>query len=907
MVSNVDQVLCTLQPPAWTAARGARGSSLNEANTRPLPVQSESRLRPTVATVVFLVLFLVGAVPLVGAVTWGRYQQQQAALTILHRDLQMLAQGVSMVGSEYLQDRRRMLTLTRLALERAPSWAPQELQQLLDEEAAATRSMSALYLLESNGTPVVSSSSLSSDRLTARQASRPMDHSKEAYFQEFKETGVIAWSGVHQGRYSGRAEVLVALPVRSESTGEKRVLVGGIDVRGLASVFDGIKREIDLRYVVVDHLGGVVLDSSEGSPLVEDRALAAVFRPTCPQSIEPSVTPDGQSMYAACSQMAVGSHLWAAWVVTPDLGAAARSGALVRFWLGLGGGLLFLGLIATVVAVRVRSYFSRLSRVVTMIDGGELEFQFAPSNAVTPRELLRVRQIGAQMMDRLRRHGETTSRLVGELEEANQQLRPLAAAWAQIGEAVEILDGEGNILFANPACVEMLGEAATEAGARSTIWEGEHAARIEECFARKRRWTGEVDATGPGGRRIQAVTVTPVFEEGRLARVVVIRWDLTDLRAAESVAAHTERLASLGTLAAGLAHEINNPLTYILMNLELLRMAMEDADEPELRDAAQESLAGVGLIRRVVEQMLLLARGDSITDAGETRQMVPLRRLLDSAVMMARARFRGQLQMSIQVEGEPEIWAREAELTQVVVNLVVNAGLAYAEGQGAGPVDVEGGVDPDEPDMVVVRVRDAGAGMTPAELRQAFDPFFTTRAVGQGTGLGLSVARSIVDAHGGSLTAQSAKGVGSVFTVRIPSAPMQPMASAQPSLKTSGSRRLRVLVVDDDLRVAEVIARRLSSHDVTVAIGGLDALDLLDRQVFDAVLSDVMMPDLDGPSLYDELSERWPALQERFAFVTGAPRDSTVARAVKQTGCPVFHKPVPQGVLREWLDGLELD
>ena len=901
------QVLCTLQRPAWTAACGARGLSLNEGTTSPLTPQSVSRVRPTVATLVFLVLFLVGAVPLVGSVTWGRYQQQQAALTILQRDLQMLAQGVSMVGSEYLQDRRRMLTLTRLALERAPSWSPQELQQLLDEEAAATRSMSALYLLETNGTSVFSSSSLSPDRSGTARAHPQVDHSDEPYFREFKETGVIAWSGVRRGQFSGRAEVLVALPVRAESTGEKKVLVGGIDVGGLTTVFDGIKREVDLRYVVMDHLGGVVLDSDGADSAAGNFALEAVFLPTCPQSIEPIETPDGQLMYAACSQMAVGSHLWAAWVITPDLGTAVGSEAIVRFWLGLGGGLLFLGLIATAVAVRVRNYFARLNRIVAMIGDGTFEVQFPQSNAATPQELLRLRQIGAQMMHRLRQHGETTSRLVAELEEANRQLRPLAAAWAQIGEAVEILDSEGNILFANPACVDMLGDAATEPGTRSTIWEDGRSARIEECFARKRRWTGELEDIGQGGRRIQAVTVTPVFEEGRLERVVVIRWDLTDLRAAESVAAHTERLASLGTLAAGLAHEINNPLTYILMNLELLRMAMEKAEEPELKDAAQESLAGVGLIRRVVEQMLLLARGDSVTDAGETRQMVPLRRLLDSAVMIARARFRGQLQMSIQVDGEPEIWVREAELTQVVVNLVVNAGLAYANGQGSGPVDVEGGVDPDDGDVVVVRVRDAGVGMTPAELRQAFDPFFTTRAVGQGTGLGLSVARSIVDAHGGSLTAQSAKGVGSVFTVRLPSTPMPPAASLPAPPKNVSPRRLQVLVVDDDLRVAEVIARRLSSHEVTVAIGGLDALDLLEENAFDAVLSDVMMPDLDGPSLYDELSGRWPHLQERFAFVTGAPRDSTVARAVKQTGRPVFHKPVPQGLLLEWLDSLVMD
>lgn len=162
-----------------------------------------------------------------------------------------------------------------------------------------------------------------------------------------------------------------------------------------------------------------------------------------------------------------------------------------------------------------------------------------------------------------------------------------------------------------------------------------------------------------------------------------------------------------------------------------------------------------------------------------------------------------------------------------------------------------------------------------------------------------------MESHAGSLTAQSAKNVGSVFSVRLPIAPAE--LAPVPEPKPAEPRRLRVLVVDDDQRVAHVIARCLADHDVTVAIGGFEALEFLERKTFDAVLSDVMMPDLDGPSLYEEVSIRWPELVDHFAFVTGAARGSSVARAVQEAGRRVFHKPLQARQLVDWLESLEFD
>ena len=855
---------------------------------------------PGVFIVVFLGLFLLGGLPMVVAVWWGDAQHEAYRQARETRALRSLGSGLSELGLQYLEDRRRMLSLIKIGVEREEHWTAAHLQASFDAELAASPSFSELYLVREDGSPIVYSSA-------AGDQPRPGPSVRETdFWQKHKETQSIAWSGVQEGLTTKLPLVVVAMPVRSTVTGDAGVLVGGIQLKGLARVLQHVDSDEPLRVVVVDHTGEVAVDTSgrlRHDPLTPTQH---PFASDCPDPAPRLTDEFGAELRFACKPMRVGSEMWAVWVMAPRQAADARHDN--TRWQLLGSvlvALLLVGGVALFLAGRARGYFYRLNRMVEDLGSGEFNLTLVTSTRSTPRELRAFRNAARRMTGRLRDTDRQTQRLLKELEEANGRLRPLAAAWAQIGEAVEILDAEGRILFANPACVEALGPDATETGRVSTIWDGDRGVRISDSFKRRKRWTGEVHVEGPMGRRIQAVAASPVFDDDQLERIVVIRWDLTDLRTAESMAAHSERLANLGTLAAGLAHEINNPLTYVTMHLETLQDAVRRSRKPDLVVAAREAREGVSIIQKVVQEILLIARGRDQSGLGEAREAVSIRSLVDSAITLARGRIRGRATVDLQVEGDPRVRVRVTELTQVFVNLLVNAGLAYPESHQQGVVQVRAFVEGDDDPVVAIEVRDKGEGMTVDQLRQAFDPFFTTRRVGEGTGLGLPLARSIVDAHGGTLSAQSAKGVGSVFTVRLP-AETGDVTYTGPMLRLVPARRLRVLVVDDDRRVAQVVARSLSDHDVTIAIGGFEALERLDAGGFDVVLSDVMMPDLDGPGLYEEVALHWPDLAERFAFITGAPRGSAVTRAVKEAGRPVFHKPVQGRVIEAWLATLEL-
>ena len=867
------------------------------------PTDTRARWHPGVGLALFVLLFSVSAVPL-GLLAWWDVSTYEAhAEEQADRRLRDLAHNLSEVTFRYLEDQRRMVTLARLAVEREPAWSQAALQSLFDVEVDAARSLSGLYLVRPDGVAIVHGPSVRSDGSRTHAGT---DYSSQDYFQAHKETDSIAWSPARIGAQSKRPQVMVAMGARSEATGDEAVLVGGIDLAALAAGVLASHPDDAARMLIVDHEGSVVVDSSERLAFGSSAAAPHPFRPSCPPLVEPLVDEEGEPLRTACSQVPLGSNLWAVWVVEPRSAvsgglASARTQSLVALLVVL----LVVGAMALGVSALLRGYFDRLHHYVDRLGEGALDFELPASGPLTPRELVLFRAATRSMLDRMRANDAQSARLVDELEQANRRLRPLAAAWAQIGEAVEILDHEGRILFANPACIEVLGDAATTTGQLSTIWQGERGLRIASAFKRRSRWTGEVTAEGPGGRRLQAVTASPVFEGDQLERVVVIRWDITDLRTAEMMAAHSERLANLGTLAAGLAHEINNPLTYIQMHLKQLQEHVVAQGEQELSRAAAEAVEGANLIQEVVQEILLVARGRDQSGLGADRALVSAQQVIDSAVTLARARLRDRASIAVSVTGAPRMRVRVSELVQVLVNLIMNAGLAYPTGGDRGVVEVHARVEPGpDASVVVIDVRDSGVGMTPQELRQAFDPFYTTRRVGEGSGLGLPLARSIVDAHGGTVSAQSAKGLGSVFTVRLPASRPE-SRSDSPMLRLVSDAPLEVLVVDDDRRVARVIARALSSHRVTVAIGGMAALDELEAGRFDAVLSDVMMPDLDGPGLFEQVAAQWPELTERFAFITGAPRGSAVERAVKEAGRPVFHKPFQAHLIEAWLATIE--
>ncbi|MCA9646297.1 MAG: response regulator, partial [Myxococcales bacterium] len=242
-------------------------------------------------------------------------------------------------------------------------------------------------------------------------------------------------------------------------------------------------------------------------------------------------------------------------------------------------------------------------------------------------------------------------------------------------------------------------------------------------------------------------------------------------------------------------------------------------------------------------------------------------------------------------------------LTQVITNLLLNAAQAIREGEASlNRILVE---TREADDSLFVSVSDTGSGIAPNHVSQLFEPFFTTKGAGEGTGLGLALCADIVHRHGGEISVESAKGKGSRFTIRFPKdtgLKRSPVHSRPP--QGAAARRLRLLIIDDEPLLLRAYERMLArTHDVEVALGGEAGLKVLRaRQDFDLILCDLMMPDCDGPSVYQALSQEAPELLERLHFCSGGAFTQRVTDFLTRVGRPVLEKPLNQARLSRLLD-----
>jgi PAS domain S-box-containing protein len=357
----------------------------------------------------------------------------------------------------------------------------------------------------------------------------------------------------------------------------------------------------------------------------------------------------------------------------------------------------------------------------------------------------------------------------------------------------------------------------------------------------------------------------------------------------------TERLAAMATLAAGMAHEINNPLAITLTNLEL---ALDDEDTPPAARAtlevAREAARRIGAI---VEGMKLLAQGDP-----RRRELVDVNKTLDQSVALAGNLIRYRAQLIREHEDTGYVLGDASQLAQVLVNLLVNAAQALPEDQTEGSEIRLSSWRTAE--AVVIEVHDNGCGV-PEELHdKIFEPFFTTKDVGVGMGLGLSISSGIVASMGGKIAVRSRPGGGSVFTVTLPpaSAPQilpSPPQEAQTPLVVPG--RLRVLVVDDEILLARALARVLNTHEVTVLEDAEQAIAALTdgEHTYDLVLCDLMMPHISGAELYTRVTQRRPELAPLFVFMTGGAFTPRGREFLQSVSAPILEKPFDVQRVRE--------
>jgi two-component system NtrC family sensor kinase len=359
-----------------------------------------------------------------------------------------------------------------------------------------------------------------------------------------------------------------------------------------------------------------------------------------------------------------------------------------------------------------------------------------------------------------------------------------------------------------------------------------------------------------------------------------------DRRQAEAAARQSEKLASMGQLLAGVAHELNNPLSVVVGYAGMVRARLTD---PALQRAAEQIEAAGHRCARIVRNFLALARKHSPERGG-----VVLNELVTESVELVAYALRvDNVGVRLDLAADlPRLWADRYELQQMLVNLITNAHHAMSDVAMRRLVIVTR--HDTERARVILRVADSGPGVPEALRDRIFEPFFTTKPAGQGTGLGLSLCYGIVKAHGGSLALERGADHGAVFRVELPSemppdVRVEEQRSAAPALGGGET----VLVVDDEPSVTQMLADMLAAdgYRVETAATGAAALDKLASQPYDVIVTDIRMPGIDGPGLYRDAARVTGRRRPTFVFMTGDLLTGQTAKFFERTAAPCLRKP----------------
>jgi two-component system NtrC family sensor kinase len=446
--------------------------------------------------------------------------------------------------------------------------------------------------------------------------------------------------------------------------------------------------------------------------------------------------------------------------------------------------------------------------------------------------------------------------------------------------------------------LQMLAEARTGSRLAVILAEqlrdpGAFLERRKELVARPREADrDELELVRPMRRTLERVSSPVLNDEGELLGRLEIYRDVTNQRLLQSKLQQTEKMAALGQLISGIAHELNNPLTSILGYAQLLlgrRMSLAQAADARLIYQEAERAT------RIVKNLLLFARGSQ-----PERRPVNLNDIVERAAALRNYELRLEnIGLSLDLDaGLPSVVADSAQLQQVLLNLLVNAEQAIRQGNGAGGISIRTlrlGHD-----RVGLQVLDTGPGIPAEVMPRIFDPFFTTKPVGVGTGLGLSIACSIIQDHGGEISVESQPGQGTKFTIELATAKGGVAASsAQPSSRIPaqiiavGPRSERILVVEDEPTVAHLIADVLGEegHPVEVILDACAGLEMALSGQYELVICDLKMPRMDGKAFYRELVVKGSHVQNRIVFVTGDTMAPHTMDFLESSGLPYLAKP----------------
>ncbi len=485
-------------------------------------------------------------------------------------------------------------------------------------------------------------------------------------------------------------------------------------------------------------------------------------------------------------------------------------------------------------------------------------------------------------------------RIEAELRASNANATALLDA---LPDMVFRLSADGVYLDVRAERADMLGVPRDQIVGRSVreVFGDEIAARSDEVVKRALE-SGAMQrleyriAMPRGIREFEARIVASGSDE-----VVAIVRDMTEPKLLQARLALADRLAALGTLSAGVAHEINNPLTYILIGIEsvLKELRRRGPDEPigprldVLLDRLQGAMEGARRVRRIVADLRTFGRADE-----QDERLIDPRAVLDAAASMVDSHIRYRARLLRDYQEVPQIFGNHDRLVQVFVNLLLNAAQAVGEGETSRNY-IRLGTRADAEGRVVIEVEDSGGGIPVADLGQIFDPFFTTKPVGEGTGLGLWVCHSIVTGHGGSISVDSRRGEGTIFRVVFPAgSPLVDSDADREDEDLVAPPSGRILIIDDDEQVARSLAILFEGSDITVLTSGREAVEQLSAGArFDWIFCDLMMPDLSGMDVYEQARQAGLGLENRFIFMTGGIFTPRARDFVARVPNPCLSKP----------------
>ena len=483
----------------------------------------------------------------------------------------------------------------------------------------------------------------------------------------------------------------------------------------------------------------------------------------------------------------------------------------------------------------------------------------------------RARDVAAQSEERYARLVESAFDAIftldrdGRITSANRSLEQAC------GKPREVLLGTPVVDLVDPrdrsAALEIFHEAMTGSPQRAQL--------------RYPDWNGETGTC--------SATLTPLTEGDRVVGLICIVRDVTDeLRITEQLV-QQEKLAAVGELVSGVAHELNNPLASVMAFAQLLLTEHEGEGARSNREALDAIHQEAKRAAKIVANLLTFARQHQ-----PERAPTDLNRVLEDTLELRRYSLRSA-QVNVVVDLDPAMpltMADPFQLQQVVLNLLANAEHALSSWPGERLINLSTRQDGD---LLTISVADTGPGIAKEHLSRVFNPFFTTKPVGEGTGLGLSISDGIVREHGGRIRVESQTGGGATFVIELPRT--SPASTAQATThgalaaEVSGVGAKRLLVIDDEpgLRQALTMYFQSRGHVVDSAANAADGMQLASASEYDALLLDLRLPDDDGDNVLRQL-ERIGRLPRRVVFATGDP-ESAPARAVSSAGHPVIGKP----------------